>query len=144
MENDGSPIPGLKVAGPEDLKATLPMQVAMDARWLAWFNERVLGAIRAGSNRRLTHLQFAPDPEKGLLYLAPAERGAYGAIRLDYGEAGTGARLSLYLPLIRFSLRRQPGRVRLFAVESHAVGDLTCHALDVGGSQSVPARGGRR
>lgn len=140
MESDGSPIPGLKVAGPADRKAMLPMQVAVDARWLAWFNERVLEAIRAGSNRQLTHLQFAPDPAKGLLYVLPAERAAYGAIRLDYGEAKTGARLSLYLPLRRFDLHRQPGRVRLFAVQPQVVDGRILQALDVAGSQSVPSR----
>lgn len=37
-----SPIPGLKVAGPDDVKELLPMQVAMDYRWVSYFNRRAL------------------------------------------------------------------------------------------------------
>jgi hypothetical protein len=136
-----SPIPGLKVAGPDDRKALLPMQVAMDYRWLAWFNRRVVEALRQGWHGRLTHLQFVPDVAKGLLYMVPAAKGAYGAIPLKYGASEAAARLSLYLPLLRFELTREKGRRRLFAVEAHPVDGVSYLALNVGESKSVPAKG---
>ncbi len=135
-----SPIPGLKVAGPKDLKDRLPMEVAMDFRWKGWMNERVLAAVRGKSRKRLTHMRFVPDPEKGLVYMMQAEKDDYGAIKLDYSAPETGAEISLYLPLLDFELEREEGRLRIFTVESHEpVNGQVYMALNVTDSKSVPS-----
>ncbi|MFZ5815293.1 MAG: hypothetical protein ACOY93_08310 [Bacillota bacterium] len=135
-----SPIPGLKVAGPDDLKELLKLQVAMDFRWIAYFNQRVLDALKAGWSRRLTHLKFIPDVANGLLYMLPALRGEYGAIKLDYSAPETGAQLSLYIPLLQFELEREEGRQRIFTVETREINEASYLALNVRESKSVPAK----
>lgn len=138
--NTESPIPGLKVAGPNDLKEILLVQVAMAYTWLAYFNQRVLEAVKRGWNRRLTHLKFVPDVENGLLYVIPALKTDYGAIKLDYTAPETGAELSLYIPLLQFDLDRETGRQRIFEVEEYEVAGVTYMALNVRGSKSVPGK----
>lgn len=135
-----SPIPGLQVAGPDDLKRLLPMQVTMSYDWKSYWNQAVLEAVRGGSKRRLTHVKFMPDVENGLLYVVYAMSGDYGAVRLEYTGPETGAELSLYVPLLRFDLERDEGRQRIFPVESHAAPGGTFIALNVGKSTSVPVK----
>jgi hypothetical protein len=135
-----SPIPGLKVAGPEDLKDLLKMMVVMDVRWLAWFNQRVLDAVKQGWKRRLTHLKFVPDVENGLVYILAALKEEYGALKLEYSPTEAGAMLSLYIPLLPFDLGREERRHREFDVVARTVEGVTYLALDVRNSRSVPAR----
>ncbi|MFZ5823162.1 MAG: hypothetical protein ACOY94_02270 [Bacillota bacterium] len=139
MKNE-SPIPGLKVAGPDDLQQTLLLQVAMAYSWIAYFNQRVLQAVKRGWKRRLTHVKFVPDVENGLLYVLPALKTDYGAIQLDYTGPETGAEVSLYIPLLKFDLTREEGRQRIFEVKEHEVEGKTYVVLDVGGSTSVPSK----
>lgn len=135
------PIPGLKVAGPDDLKGLLLMQVVMGFDWTSYWNLRVLEAVRQNSKRRLSHLKFVPDVENGLVYILPALKGEYGAIALDYTGPETGAELSLYVPLLRFDLDREEGRQRIFQVEPHTVGSgATYMALNILTSTSVPVK----
>lgn len=138
-----SPIPGLKVAGADDLKELLPLQVTMGFDWRAYFNQRVLEEIKKGAmwKRRLTHLKCMPDLENGLLYLAPAKASEYGAIKLEYSAPETGAELSLYVPLLRFELEREEGRQRIFQTVAKKQGDGSLYlALNVVESKSVPAK----
>lgn len=139
MTNE-SPIPGLKVAGPNDLIELLKLVAVMDYRWITWLNQRVLDAIEKNWSRRLTHLKFLPDVENGLLYVLPALKEEYGALPLDYSPAEGGATISLYLPLIRFDLRREEGRNREFDLVTRQVAGVTYMAFDVVNSRSVPAR----
>lgn len=141
MEKE-SPIPGLKVAGAKDLQEILPMQAAMDYNWIAYLNQRVIESIRMGWNRRVTHLKFVPDLDRGVVYILPCQSGEYGAFKLNYSAPETGAEVSLYIPLLRFELEREEGRLRIFPVElREPVKGQTYMALNVTESKSVPGKG---
>jgi hypothetical protein len=138
-------IPGLQVAGPDDLKELQPREVPMDYRWNARFNQRTLTEAAKNVTSRVDHLKFAPDIENGLLYVIPADSDEYGAEQLDYEETENAATVSLYIALLKFRLPRQKGRVRIFSVEDREVAKgLTLLALNVRDSKLAPkkSRGG--
>lgn len=137
----GSSIPGLVVAGPDDLRELQPMEARMDVRWQLYANGRVLTAVSSGIERKLTHVQFIPDVAKGLVYIQSAERGAYGAERLDYSGPENGATVSMYVALVKFNLERPKGRVRVFKVEeTEPVPGQRFWALNVRTSRTEVAR----
>ncbi len=142
---DQSPIPGLTIAGPDDLKALQPQEVHMDDRWLVYLNAKVLEMLGASSRRRISHVRFVPDVSGGLLYILPCRAEDYGATPLTYTPTGNGARVSLYLALRRFDLPREKGKVRAFEVRMRPVmGSGTFLALDVRTSRLIPSARGRR
>lgn len=136
-----SPIPGLTVAGPNDLKEQQVAEVHMDVRWVSYFNLCVLTMLQACTTGRLTHVKFVPDVANGLLYVLPAQADEYGAEQLDYAAPENGANVSLYVALLKFNLEKQKGRLRVFTVlENEVEKGKKFLALNVRESKTVPAK----